>query len=317
MATKRFSIFFLFLFITGSCFCQFEEQRKYQLSKPDSVLKFIKSSGQLSGFSTYNHSEDTYFDLYLDTPDFSLAENHLSLRFRKRKFSSTLPASYGFQLKSEMENAGGLRMEVEETDLSIYRVQSDKGWIPLKSVLDIFFSQAEENTFLKDSPEIVQATQQLQSWIRMHAGGPVIPFQKISHLELKGLDAKSLQTLTPVMCGMVKRLRSHIFINPKTSPIKNIPQNPLLPDGLPYFFIENNYNWVLESSLDYASFYPLIEAKIPKVELCELEVENKYAVKSTGTELMNIFEKGLKEKFGVTNGMDSKYLQSLKKFRGQ
>ncbi len=317
MVTDKFlHLVLLFLFSANFLFAQgVEEQRKYIVSNPDSLLAFVTSSGTLNGLSTHNHSEDVYYDIYLDTPDFSIAQNHLSLRFRKRNLGKLV--TYSFQLKSEMENSSGLRMEVEETELDFYTVKTVNRWSPLPVVLDVFFSQLERKTINPQAPELLLATEQLQKWIRDNVAGPIIPFQKLSHLKLKGLDQQSLKTLRPVLFGGVKRLRSHLYIDPKssTSAFKNITQNrpaSVLPK---FLFINPQFNWILETSLDFATFYPLIESKTAKVEICEFEVENKYFIPQTGTEVMDVFEKGLKEKFGAANGIDSKYLQSLKKFR--
>jgi hypothetical protein len=318
MKLNRYSLFLFFLLTGNFLFSQVEEQRKYNFSNADSIKRFIRSSGTIDGLSTHYHSEDVYYDLYLDTPDFSLAQNHMSMRFRKRKFESNM-VTYEFQLKSEMENASGLRMEVEETELNIYKVKTGQGWVSLTKVLDVFFWQLEQDYVDPKSPDIVLATQQLQSWIQTNAPGPIVPFQKLSHLHLKGLDAERIKTLTPVLYGSSRRLRSHIYIDrdSSTEAYKSIPKNR--PATLPYFFVATagDPNWVLESSLDFATFYPVIESKISSVQLCEFEVENKYFVRETGTKVMDGFEKSLKERFGAVNGIDSKYLQSLKKFRGE
>lgn len=319
MATKLLRSFLIFLLTGNFVFAQgVEEQRKYNFSNADSITRFIKSSGTIDGLSVYHHSEDVYYDLYLDTPYFSIAQNHLSMRFRKRNFGSNT-VTYEFQLKSEMENAGGLRMEVEETELNIYTVKTNDGWVSLTTVLDVFFKQLERNVVNPKAPEIVLATQQLQTWIRTNAAGPIVPFQKLSHLKLKGLDTAGIKNLSPVLYGSSRRLRSHIYIDrDRSSKIEytSIPKNEV--SAPPYFFVvtEGDLNWILESSLDFSTFYPLIESKTPSVQICEFEVENKYFVRETGTKVMNGFEKSLKERFGAVNGIDSKYLQSLKKFRG-
>lgn len=239
------------------------------------------------------------------------------MRFRKRNFGNNV-VTYEFQLKSEMENAGGLRMEVEETELDFYKVKTEQGWVSLTKVLDVFFSQLERNAVNPKSPAIVLATQQLQSWIQTNAPGPILPFQKLSHLNLKGLDRENIKTLAPVLYGSSRRLRSHVYIDRDLSiqEYTSIPKNQV--SSLPKFFVvtEGDMNWVLESSLDFATFYPLIESKTSSVQLCEYEVENKYFVRETGTKVMDGFERSLKERFGAANGIDSKYLQSLKKFRG-
>ena len=237
MGTDRLCRFILFfVFLGNSISAQVEEQRKYIFSNADSIHAFIRSSGTLNGLSTHFHSEDVYYDLYLDTPDFSISQNHLSMRFRKRTMGNNI-VTYTFQLKSEMETAGGLRMEVEETELNFYKVKTEEGWVSLPTVLDVFFSQLEKNSVDPKSPKIQLATQQLQTWIRDNVPGPITPFQKLAHLKMKGLETEALKTLTPVLYGSSRRLRSHVYIDRETSTetFKNIPQN--VPPSLPPFFV--------------------------------------------------------------------------------
>jgi hypothetical protein len=311
----RFVLFFVLL--AGGLCAQVEVQRKYNVASADSTLVFVKTSGTLNGLFTHFHSEDVYYDLYLDTPDFALAQNHLSLRFRRRDFGDEA-VSYTFQLKSEMENAGGLRMEVEEPELDFYTIKTKNRWTPLPDVLNVVFRQLRDNEVDPKAEEIRLATAQLQTWIQNNVQGPIIPFQKLVHMNLKGLSLQELKTLRPVMYGSSKRFRSHVFVDSTTSnkTFKNIPQNT--STDLPPFFrtTADDPNWLLEASLDFATFYPLIETSLPKVVICEYEVENKYHIRETGIQVMDAYEKGLKERFGATNAIDSKYLQSLKKFRG-
>lgn len=293
-----------------------EEQRKYLIKDEKALLNFINSSGQLEGLSLFNHSQYTYFDLYLDTPDFDLYKNKLSLRFRKRVFSDTL-VTYGLQLKSEMETFSSVRMEIEEKELGFYRVKTDKGWIELPKILDVIFSRIQNNNFDINSSEIQQALSSIQKWIQLNSESTISPFQKITFLKLTGLGPEKIATIKPVLVGSEKRIRSHIYIDPAKTIIelRNTPMNSLELSAVPDFFKKNNsFNWILETSVDSAVFYSLFKTNKSLVEIVEFEVENKYFLPEKGTEIMNLFEKNLKSNFQMENLMDSKYRQSIKKF---
>ena len=294
-----------------------EEQRKYGVPDPVAFSAFIKASGTAGGFSTFHHSEYTYMDIYLDTPDELLFQHGLSLRFRKRFLNDTL-VTYGLQLKSEMASDTAVRMEVEEPELDFYQVKTAGGWKPLTEVLDVYFDALAQGPVDFNSQEIVEAFALLQEWIRFKAGGVVTPFQRLLHLQLEGLDLKGVQSLKPVICGVEKRLRSHIYIDPKNAKAgeKSVPVN-VIPESLrPKFFLEHpDYNWLLESSLDSAVFYPLFESKTPFVAIFEYETENKYFLPATGTLLLSQLEVELKSLFGLQPQSSSKYRTSMVGFR--
>lgn len=294
-----------------------EEQRKYGVPDPAAFSAFIAASGTLGHFSTFHHSEYTYMDIYLDTPDERLFQHGLSLRFRKRFLNDTL-VTYGLQLKSEMAADTAVRMEVEEPELDFYQVKTPDGWRPLTQILDVYFDALAQGPVDFQSPEIVEASAILQEWIRFKSGGVVTPFQRLLHLQLAGLDLKGVQSLRPVICGVEKRLRSHIYSDPAKAKAGHelVPAN-VLPESLrPEFFVEHpDYNWLLESSLDSAVFYPLFESTTPFVVIFEYETENKYGVPATGTQLLSQLEVELKNRFGLRSQSSSKYRTSMVGFR--
>jgi len=318
MAINKIFKILLFSFISSNMLLAqgTEEQRKYVIKDEKALLNFINSSGQLEGLSLYNHSQYTYFDLYLDTPDFDLYKNKLSLRFRKRVFNDSL-VTYGLQLKSEMETVSSVRMEIEEAQLDFYRVKTDQGWIELPKILDIIFSRIQNNKIDISSKEMQYALSSIQKWIQLNAESTISPFQKIAFLKLKGLEREKIATIRPVLFGSEKRIRSHIYIDPAKTIIelRNMPMNSLALSAVPDFFKKNNtFNWILETSVDSAVFYSLFKTNKTQVEIFEFEVENKYFLHEKGTEIMNLFEKNLKSNFQMENLMDSKYRQSIKKF---
>ena len=130
----------IFVFMTNLVFAQTEEQRKYVFDHLDEIENFIRSSDSTEKLSTFHHSKYEQYDIYLDSPDFLLLKNKMSLRFRKQ-ISETRkrPVTYTFQLKSEMEHLNSARMEVEETELDFYLVKSPDGWIPTPNIAGHYF----------------------------------------------------------------------------------------------------------------------------------------------------------------------------------
>ena len=190
-----------------------EEQRKYIVKANASLLGITDLATGLNGLSFHTHSKYNYFDIYIDTPELDLYKNNLSLRFRKRIFTNG-DITYGMQLKSEMQSATSIRMEVEETELDVYKIKTDTGFVALIDVLNVFFTQLENNSVDANTAKIKNAMALLQAWIRFKADGCVVPFQKLMYLNLKGLELAKTQTLTPVVFGADTRMRSHVYVNP-------------------------------------------------------------------------------------------------------
>jgi hypothetical protein len=210
-----------------------------------------------------------------------------------------------------------VRMEVEEAELGFYNVKTSAGWQPLTEVLDVYFDALEKGPLDFRSAEMSNASAVLQEWIRFKAGGVVTPFRRLLNLRLDGLDLTGVQSLRPVICGIEKRSRSHIYSDPATAvdPLKSIPANAMSASLLPDFFHRHpGYNWLLESSLDSAVFYPLFDSKTPSVTIFEFETENKYRIPATGTQLLSQFELALKQLFGLQPRSASKYRTSMLAF---
>jgi hypothetical protein len=291
-----------------------EEQRKYVVNTNASLQNLTDSTTLLNGLLFHTHSKYTYFDVYMDTPELDLYKNNLSLRFRKRIFANG-DTTYGMQLKSEMQSATSIRMEVEETELDLYKIKNNTSHVALIDVLNVFFFQLENGRIDANTTEIKNAIALLQAWVSFKADGCIVPFQKLLYLNLKGLELAKIKTLTPVIFGADTRMRGHVYINPTNtnSALSNMQLNAVQTSTTPLFFKTNkSYIWALETSLDSAVFYPLFNCNIPKVDINEYEVENKYNPKAVGTIIMNMLELGLKNK--VETQLDSKYRQSIKKF---
>ena len=306
-------LFFTLLLTATLAFSQTEEQRKYVFENNHEIENFILSSGTTEALSTHFHSEYTYYDIYLDTPDFLLLRTKLSLRFRKRiTDDKKRPITYGFQLKSEMDSLNSVRMEIEETELDFYMVKSDTGWVPLPTLLDSLFEHYDKHPDQPESENIVKTIQLIESWIQFKAEGAIAPFQRLRHL---GFVIREIQSLRPVTCGKTIRRRSHIYASAEQSEQLNLERNRKKTGDLPKFFKKNpGHNWLLESSLDLAVFYPLYTSKEHVARISEYEVENKFFQPEIGRQVLEIYEAELIAKFRAIPKMDSKYKQAMDLF---
>jgi len=120
------------------------------------------------------------------------------------------------------------------------------------------------------------------------------------------------------MYGSETRKRSDVYIDPShtTVALGKLEMNKLAnSEKSTYLQLHPTYNWILETSLDSAIFYPLIATAQTKSVVYEFEVENKYFIPETGSQVMDQFEASLKKYFLCANERDSKYCRSLKKFQ--
>lgn len=293
-----------------------EDQRKYAVPDLKIFDEFIISSGNAGDLKTHYEGAYRYYDIYLDTPDYDLYSNQLSLRFRKKILNGE--TFYGLQLKSEMDTGSSVRMEIEEAELEMYQVKKGDSWIPLISVLNVLFNQLEHERIAPESAEAQEAIGQISEWIRLKIGTPVSPFQKLSHLNLKGVTEEKLRSMRPVIYGADIRKRSHVYIDSTcaNAELKNIPLNKMDAASTPAFFKAHpNCNWMLETSLDAAVFYPIVKSKTKEIAINEFEVENKYPDAAKGTKVLDQFENYLIHTYGVSKNTDSKYCNSIKIFR--
>lgn len=320
METKNSTGFLLIvLLLTGLLRAQgTEEQRKYVVNDTAAFRAFVLASDTIGGFGMRFHSEYTYSDIYLDTPDRWLYQNGFSLRFRRRMDHDTL-VGYGLQLKSEMETAQSARMEIEDNELAVFGVPTENGWIPLPEVLDVLFAAIDSGDPNVNDPAYSKALAQLQQWIRFKAGGVVAPFRQLGkEMQSRNQDAKAVATLEPVCGGTERRLRCHIFIDPQHTlgSLTGVTPYRRSLSELPVWFSEHpELIWTMESSLDDAVFYALSGTNAGKeVHIFEYELENKYPVRSEGTPLINQFEFALNKRFSLTPHLDSKYRTCVEAF---
>lgn len=310
MGIKLYSVI-IFALCYFSAFPQYEEQRKYDIEGFEDLKYFVENSGSTKTLSSHFHTESLYYDIYLETPDFKLLQKGYSLRFRKRtNMDSSNEASYSFQLKSEMNSEQSIRLEVEEPELSFYQIQTDSSWTPLTTVLDSIFELIDKK--VQTPGAIEDYTVQLASWIFFKSEAPISPFQKLQHLGI--LSTNEIKTLRPVICGVSKRYRSHLYKDMDQDNDQEYPKNRVKRNKLPEYFRKNrNYNWLLESSLDESHFFTLNTEVQHIAEIKELELENKYYIPEKGTQAMLELEKELVQKFHLKTKTDSKYKQAVTK----
>jgi hypothetical protein len=292
-----------------------ETQRKYTTDQIQPLFDFILSSGQVNVFKTKYHARYVYSDLYLDTPESDLAANGLSLRFRKKN-EGVDSVTYVFQLKTEMQSENGIRLEIDEPELDFYILTFENNEISLAELLDDLFEELTHGETRISTPKSQKIIETISNWIIFKAGAPIAPFQKLRFLFPALFTHDKIATLSPVVYGVSKRFRSHIYVDSNDSnPYGLIAGRMNGGSEIPTFFQEHSsFIWLMESSIDSAVFYPVRKSVYPTITIVEYELENKFGVDSISTILMNDFEGELKSRFSLTNTLDSKYLQSVKTF---
>ncbi|MFO0496246.1 MAG: hypothetical protein ACK50Y_11995 [Flavobacteriia bacterium] len=311
MASKTYFILsFLFLIkLTFSHSQGIEDQRKYGVKNIDSFEVSLMKNPTIGGITLLHHSDDFYYDLYLDSPDFILNRNGFSLRFRKR-ISNENGISYSFQLKSEMLQVNGIRMEVEESDLYFYKLLQDTSVVNLTELIDPLFDFSETKTL---TVEIQKSLETLKQWLIFKSNAPILPFQQLKFLNDALFNDATIGSFIPVLIGKSKRSRFHGVIDPEHSDSlhKATIRNQIAFNELPIKLQENiRLNWIFEASLDKSQFFP-IEQNPRTIELLEFEVENKFFISERGAELIDKFQKEAEINYNLTPVTKSKYAQAI------
>lgn len=287
-----------------------EEQRKYVQDKEDpAFLQFLRTGGKLGAYGVQSHGTYTYCDIYLDSPDFQIFENNLSLRFRKRDYGDGR-IDYGMQLKSEMEEAGQIRVEVEEVELGLYRVLHKGRFVPLTQFLDVIFARLDA----KGTPgsELEQAVAAVGQWLAFKQGAAIAPFQKLAFLRKQRGLSPEIKGLRPVLVGRSERQRLHIYVDGTPDALGAAADRKRRGGEVPDFFAQHPAAvWTMESSFDRARFFPLQKAKQPYVDVLEFEVENKFVDQAKGKAHLDAFEQVLLKSFALHTALASKYRQSV------
>jgi len=293
------SITIIFVTFSSLLLGQYENQKKYFIEKSAQFKERIVNSVKSEHLASYYHSTYTYSDVYLDTPGKILLKKGYSLRFRRRE-KEPGKIGYSFQLKSEMDSTSISRIEIDEPELYFYKVKTDK-WYNLTDVLDSIWDGSNHR----------QAVFILNKWIKFKAGSTINPFQALIAKNI--LNEEEIKMLIPVIKGVSTRYRSHIYMDTSNTRLYNLGYNKISDDKMPVFFKTNReFNWMLETSFDLATFYTLEKEK-RKVNIVEFEVENKYYDESKIDFLINLLEVEILENYVFEAKLDSKYKQSMKK----
>ena len=290
-----------------------EEQRKYWLKNAELFEVSLEKKPTIGGISLLHHGDDLYYDLYLDSPDYLLKRNGYSLRFRKR-ISNENGTSYSFQLKNEMVDVNGVRMEVEESDLSFYKFLQDTSIVHLTDLLDPLFDFVDTKI---PTIQFQKCLEGLQKWLIFKSNAPLLPFQQLKSLNASLYSDATICSFTPVLVGKSKRSRFHGVIDPEQndSLYKATIRNKIAFKELPIKLQENNtLNWIFEASLDKSQFVPL-DQNFRTIELLEFEVENKFFISERGAKLIDNFQKEAEIKYNLTPITKSKYAQAIELMR--
>ena len=285
---------------------QTEEQYKFAL--PDSLGEYALLEGVdgTIGLSTTQHSDYTYYDIYLDTEDGLMQRSGYSLRMRKRIFNDSL-FSYSMQLKSEMTDTSVVRVEVEEKELDFYRIRDHRDSILfVTDLMDELFENVVQRFDSEAEMKFQNSLGYLNHWLEAVANSVITPYQYLSHVDPQKFSREVLSGLKVKWVGVSYRVRGHVYAEDDS-------QFPLVlrtDNETPLFFLNNpNAVWLMETSLDYSIFYP-VEGTSKSVHLREFEVERKYQDRLLIQPVMEKFSVELQKKFGLIPQQKSKFLQA-------
>jgi hypothetical protein len=262
-----------------------EEQRKYDVAETPALTKLLVA-GTPEDFRLKRHVTYEMVDFYVDTPSFQMKEQGLSLRMR-RAIKDAGKVEYEFQFKSEMETPSAIRMEMEEKELLPMQIAGGR---PLTEAMEdaaVGCRDAAKKggvAALRANAKAMKAIADMTEWLGKGTRSTLEPFQE---MRARKID---IARLRPVTCGHANRARTRIERRRA----------------------DRTFHWVMEASLDHATFLPLVPAKRDSTTISELEVENKDADKDEGRKALDDFEKILMGKYGAKRGQASKYLQACR-----
>lgn len=273
-----------------------EEQRKYNFPKANGLTQKTQDIGP---FTFFVHSIYATKDIYFDSADKLIQKNGLSLRFRQVTKPPAKPA-YIFQVKSEMEKPGELRME-EEVNLERH---SQNGQ-PISFWMDQIIAQL---------PSKDEGARALVQWLTSKKKSYLPPFQALRRRQI--FDFASLQ---PVFLGSSERQRFHVLVDrlKRPTPLIQVAHSEKKDQFIPAVFVQHpEWEWLMEASSDKSLFKPYLQPDAV-FEINELEIENKYRPREVGTALMNELEKHLNLQLQAVPGLKSKFLQAAEHFESR
>lgn len=290
-----FSIIFAGQFLLAST--GMEEQRKYIV---DPALLSSEKLDLVNPFVFHPHSQYITFDIYFDTPSWDIRSSSHSFRLRRVEKKKG-KWEYAVQIKSEMIEAGQIRMELEYKDLGKQKIGDEL-------LTDLI------NQFIADESSRKNISTKFTQWLNRKKESSLAPFQKLRDLSI---DSSQLR---PIVWGHSVRQRYHIYTErnsslAKTYFIKHSEKNIFL---VPEFFkAQPQFIWLMEASYDRAIFRDVLTEQKDEWAINELEIENKYRPRKLGTLLLNELEKKMEKVWGAKTSTRSKYLSSSNHFHSE
>lgn len=271
-----------------------EEQRKYSI---DPAQLSTKNLSLIQPFVFHPHSQYITYDIYFDTPAWDIRKSSHSFRLRRVEKKKG-KWEYSIQIKSEMIEAGQIRIELEYKDL-------------VKQKIDGELITELINQYIADENSRPGISAKFTKWMERKKESSLAPFQKLRDLNINA------GTLRAVVWGQSVRQRYHVYTEKnsslaKTYFIKQSEKNIfLVPD---FFKTQKQFIWLMEASYDQAIFRDALTEKKDEWSIHELEIENKYRPRKLGTILLNDLELKMKEVWQAKISTESKYLSSSSHF---
>lgn len=296
----------VFALMTLVATAQTEEQYKFAL--PDSLAEYTLLEGidGTFGLSALQHSDYTYYDIYLDTDDGLMQRSGYSLRMRKRIFNDSL-VTYSMQLKSEMSDTSVVRVEVEEKELDFYRIRehNDEFWF-VTDLMDVLFESVGQTYDEEANVNFQYSVEHINKWLESVANTIITPYQYLSHVDSAKFSRSTLSQLKIQWVGVSYRVRGHVYSKSDSQ----FPKVYRIEQETPPFFLEHSEAvWLMETSLDYSIFYPVDQNEKP-VHIREFEVERKYPNRELVQPVMEDFASELQKTFNLIPQQKSKFLQA-------
>lgn len=283
-----------------------ELQRKYKLENATHLLRPLGSDLNIGSFNLKTTSVHKSMDLYFDTPDLLLFKNNMSLRFRK-VVKNNGKIEYKLQLKDEMVSTVDSRLEVDENNLVSHQLMTAEGLKSLTEILDTIFRKLQSQNKTGEKIEEVKELDDIIQWVKLESDGFIEPFQVLADLNKPGLSSKVLSTLRPIVFiqGIRNRLMVYADTSISTKQSKKIENIYIGTEEPPL---------LAECSLDNMRSTHLLKNKRKRLNIIELEIENKQD--STNLKVMDLLEADLKNhlNFKMNSFLESKYHQSIKYF---
>lgn len=291
-------------------FGQTESERKFIFSNYDSIAQLIEKNSELGAFGFHQHATYYYFDIYFDTPEKHLQNQQISMRMRiQYRPGSKDSLNYTFQLKTEMIHPGAPRLEMEESDLDIYRLVFRGEEIRLHQLIDVFKQESQKTSSESNFSAHLTA---FSAWFKQKAGAPIAPFQGLRYLFPKIFNEDIIASLKPVCFGETQRTRAHVYLKHPDERLDGVKNKERSLNNVPDFFITNRQLiWLMELSLDRAVFYS-VENPEKNCALSELEVESKFDESSLKHgNILAFFAETLLQNFRAEDEIRSKFRQVM------